>query len=330
MLHLKVVAGWKLDPEVGRVKVHRLLSIVMLLLTNKRIGAQELAERFEVSLRTIYRDLETINAAGIPIVSFSGPNGGYEIMEQYHIDRQMVTLEDLRSIMTALNGLEASLKDPQLHDVIAKVGALITKAEQAKLEESGDELLFNANLWRGKEADSGTISALRRAARFRHVVRFRYVTARGEEEEREAEPVGLAWKGYAWYLHAWCRLRRDYRTFRLTRIRDCRVLEERFAPRGVSLKELDARLDAAGPEFPQIRMVLRFHPRQRVRVEEYFPPEEIRVDGDGYYRVDTVHAEDEWLYGTLLGFGPDVTVLEPRRLADNLKRRALAIARLYE
>jgi len=146
------------------VKVHRLLSIVMLLLTNKRIGAQELAERFEVSLRTIYRDLETINAAGIPIVSFSGPNGGYEIMEQYHIDRQMVTLEDLRSIVTALNGLEASLKDPQLHDVIAKVGALITKAEQAKLEESGDELLFNANLWRGKEADSGTISALRRGA----------------------------------------------------------------------------------------------------------------------------------------------------------------------
>ena len=216
---------------MGRVKVHRLLSIVMLLLTNKRIGAQELAERFEVSLRTIYRDLETINAAGIPVVSFSGPNGGYEIMEQYHIDRQIVTLEDLRSIMTALNGLEASLKDPQLHDVIAKVGALITKAEQAKLEESGDELLFNANLWRGKEADSGTISALRRAARFRHVVRFRYVTARGDEEEREAEPVGLAWKGYAWYLHAWCRLRRDFRTFRLTRIRDCRVLEERFAPR---------------------------------------------------------------------------------------------------
>ena len=229
------------------MKVHRLLSIVMLLLTNKRIGAQELAERFEVSLRTLYRDLETINAAGIPVVSFSGPNGGYEIMEQYHIDRQIVTLEDLRSIMTALNGLEASLKDPQLHDVIAKVGVLITKAEQAKLEESGDELLFNANLWRGREADSGTISALRRAARFRHVVRFRYVTARGDEEEREAEPVGLAWKGYAWYLHAWCRLRRDFRTFRLTRIRDCRVFEERFAPRGVSLKELDARFDALTP-----------------------------------------------------------------------------------
>ena len=315
---------------MGRVKVHRLLSIVMLLLTNKRIGAQELAERFEVSLRTIYRDLETINAAGIPVVSFSGPNGGYEIMEQYHIDRQIVTLEDLRSIMTALNGLEASLKDPQLHDVIAKVGALITKAEQAKLEESGDELLFNANLWRGKEADSGTISALRRAARFRHVVRFRYVTARGDEEEREAEPVGLAWKGYAWYLHAWCRLRRDFRTFRLTRIRDCRVLEERFAPRGVSLKELDARFDVLDPRSAQIRMVLRFHPRQRMRVEEYFPPEEIRVEEDGYYRVETVHAEDEWLYGTLLGFGPEVTVLEPRRLADNLKRRALAIARLYE
>jgi len=317
--------------EVGRLKVHRLLSIVMLLLTNKRVGARELADKFEVSLRTIYRDLETLGGAGIPIVSFSGPNGGYEIMERYHIDRQIVTLEDLRSIMTALNGLEASLKkDPQLSDVIAKVGALITKAEQTKLEEFGDELLFNANLWRGRSADGETIAALRRAARFRQVVRFRYVTVRGDEEEREAEPVGLAWKGYAWYLHAWCRLRRDYRTFRLTRIRDLRVLEERFAPRGVTLKELDARWDKGGAEAPQIRMVLRFHPRQRVRVEEYFPPEEIKVDADGYFLVDTTHAEDDWLYGTLLGFGPDVIVLEPRRLADNIKRRALDIARLYE
>jgi len=108
------------------------------------------------------------------------------------------------------------------------------------------------------------------------------------------------------------------------------VLEERFVPRGVSLKELDARLDAGGAEAPQIRMVLRFHPRQRVRVEEYFPPEEITVDEDGYFLVDTTHAEDEWLYGTLLGFGPDVAVLQPRHLADNVRQRALAIARLYE
>lgn len=312
------------------MKVHRLLSIVMLLLTNKRVGARELAERFEVSLRTIYRDLETLGGAGIPIVSFSGPNGGYEIMERYHIDRQIVTLEDLRSIMTALNGLEASLKDQQLSDLVAKVGALITKAEQAKQEEFGDELLFHANLWRGRSADGETISTLRRAARFRQVVRFRYVTLRGEEEERETEPVGLAWKGYAWYLHAWCRLRRDFRTFRLTRIRDLRVLEERFAPHGVNLKELDERWEKQSAEAPQIRMVLRFHQRQRVRVEEYFPPEEIMVDADGYFLVDTTHAEDEWLYGTLLGFGPDVAVLEPRRLADNIKQRALAIARLYE
>ena len=312
------------------MKVHRLLSIVMLLLTRKRISAQELAERFEVSLRTIYRDLETISSAGIPIVSFSGPSGGYEIMEQYHIDRQIVTLEDLRSISTALKGLASTLHDPKLSEVLVKVGALITKAEQAKLEESGDELLFNANLWRGKHADHETIATLRQAARFRHVVRFRYITAQGGEEDREVEPVGLAWKGYAWYLHAFCRLRQDYRTFRLTRIKHCRALEERFASRGVSLKELDARWDAENTASPQIRMVLRFHPRLRVRVEEYFPPEEIEVDDDGYYRVNTVHAEDEWLYGTLLSFGPDVTVLEPVRLAENVKQRALQIADRYK
>jgi len=107
-------------------------------------------------------------------------------------------------------------------------------------------------------------------------------------------------------------------------------LEERFASRGVSLKELDARWDAENTASPQIRMVLRFHPRLRVRVEEYFPPEEIEVDDDGYYRVNTVHAEDEWLYGTLLSFGPDVTVLEPVRLAENVKQRALQIADRYK
>ncbi|CEG27123.1 helix-turn-helix transcriptional regulator [Bacillus sp. B-jedd] len=311
------------------MKVHRLLSIVMQLLRRKRISGQELADLFEVSLRTIYRDLETINSAGIPIVSYSGANGGYEIMEQYHIDRQMVTSEELHSILTALKGIQSSLEDPDLADLMVKVGALLTKSEQGQLGEAGETLIFDTNIWRGGHVDKSLIATLRETARNRHVVLFNYTNAEGTGEPRTVEPIGLAWKGYAWYLYAYCRLRNDYRTFRLSRMKELVVLDERFIRREISLEELDARWgkqDAAN----LVSMVLRFHPRARVKVEEYFPPEEITVTDNGYFIVRTEHEEDVWLYGTLLSYGTDVSVLEPKHVAENIKVRARQIYRLYE
>lgn len=311
------------------MKVHRLLSIVMHLLTRRRIGAQELADRFEVSLRTIYRDLETIGGCGIPIVSYSGPSGGYEIMEQYRIDRQIVTLYDLNAIMTALKGLKSSLVDPELDRLLVKVGALIAKSEQQQLEETGETILFDTNTWRSGHIDKTMVAELRSAASNRLVVSFSYINSEGAAEERTAEPIGLAWKGYAWYLYAFCRLRNDYRTFRLTRIKELRVRMEKFASRGVGLEEQDRRWgDQAAPHPTPIK--LRFHPRMRVKVEEYFPPEEIAMDDDGYLIVDTVHNEDIWLYSTLLSYGTDAEVLSPSRVADNLKERARRIFNLYE
>lgn len=311
------------------MKINRLLSIVMYLLSRKRMGGQELADIFEVSLRTIYRDLETINDAGIPIASYSGANGGYEIMDQYRIDRQIVTLEDLHSIMNALKGIQSSLDDPALDDLMAKVGALVTKSEQSRLEEAGEKLIFDTKIWRGGNVDRHMLTSLRQAAKNRSVVLFQYTNSEGTGEPRTVEPIGLAWKGYAWYLYAYCRLRKDYRTFRLTRIKELVVSAERFVNRDISMEDLDARWGKQDTKN-QIPMVLRFHPRARARVEEYFPPEEITIGEDSYLLVRTEHAEDVWLYGTLLSYGTDVTVLEPKHLANNIKDRALQIYSLYE
>lgn len=311
------------------MKVHRLLSIVMHLLRRKRMSGQELADLFEVSLRTIYRDLETINSVGIPIVSFSGANGGYEIMEQYHIDRQIVTTQDLHSILNGLKAIQSSLHDPDLADLMVKVGALLSKSEQNQLEEAGESLIFDTNIWRGGHVDTSLISRLRKAARNQLIIQFEYTNSEGSGEVRTVEPIGLAWKGYAWYLYAFCRLRNDYRTFRLSRMKELIVSDERFIHRGISLEELDARWGKQETEN-LISMVLRFHPRVRVRVEEYFPPEEITIAEDGYFIVRTEHAEDVWLYGTLLSYGTDVTVLEPKHLAVSIKERALQIYNLYE
>ncbi|UUZ81381.1 HTH domain-containing protein [Paenibacillus sp. P26] len=131
------------------MKIERSLAITMLLLSQRRVSAPTLARKFEVSLRTIYRDLETINSAGIPIVSYTGPEGGYEIMEQFRIDRQIVTFDDLQSILTALKGVRSSLDDEDMDRLLSKIKALVARSEQNRMEEAGETLIFDTNLWHG-------------------------------------------------------------------------------------------------------------------------------------------------------------------------------------
>jgi len=311
------------------LKLHRLLAITMLLLNRRRLSGQELADRFEVSLRTIYRDLEMINGAGIPVVSYTGADGGYEIMDQYRIDKQMVTMDELHSIVTALKGMRATLDDKETDHLLAKVGALVAKTEPNRTEDPGDPILFDTNSWGGARMDKTTITHLRQAAKNRQVVRFHYTNIDGADADRTVEPIGLAWKNNAWYLYAYCRLRGDYRTFKLSRIKQLRVENETFPNKGVSLEDLDAKWGRREMS-PRIDMVLRFHPRVRVRLEEYFGSDWITVEEDGFLTMRAHFGDDAWLHGLLLSYGSDVKVLEPQHLADTIKRRAEQIVRLYE
>lgn len=311
------------------MKLQRLLGITMLLLSRKRVGAQELARRFEVSLRTIYRDIEAINAAGVPIASFAGIDGGYEIMDEFRIERQIVTYDDLSFIVTALKGMQSTLQDQQMEHLLAKISALFAKSDRHRLEEEGEQLIIGVNPWMRVDADKEKLAALRLAARNRNVVWLTYSSSEGDTEERAVEPIGLAWKGSAWYLYAYCRLRRDCRTFKLSRIRQLRVDMEVFPRRKERLEDLDARWGQRGMRS-FITMVLRFHPRVRVRVEEYFGLEQITMEEDGSLLVRSEHPEDAWLYGMLLSYGPDVHVLEPETLAEEISGQAKRVVELYK
>ena len=162
------------------MKIQRLLAITMLLLSQRRINGQVLADKFEVSIRTIYRDLETINSAGIPIISYTGADGGYEIMEQFRIDRQIVTLDELQSILTALKGVQSSLNDQDMDTLLTKVKALVAKSDQNRMEESGETLIFDTNLWHGGGLrDKSMLTSLRQAAKNRTVITFLYTNSEG-------------------------------------------------------------------------------------------------------------------------------------------------------
>lgn len=311
------------------MKLQRLLGITMLLLSRKRVGAQELARRFEVSLRTIYRDIEVINAAGVPIASFAGIDGGYEIMDEFRIERQIVTYDDLSFIVTALKGMQSTLQDQQMEHLLDKISALFAKSDRHRLEEEGEQLIIGVNPWMRVDADKDKLAALRLAARNRNVVWLTYSSSEGDTEVRSVEPIGLAWKGSAWYLYAYCRLRRDCRTFKLSRIRQLRVDMEVFPRRKERLEDLDSRWGQRGMRS-YITMALRFHPRVRVRVEEYFGLEQITVEEDGSLLVRSEHPEDAWLYGMLLSYGPDVHVLEPETLAEEISGQAKRVVELYK
>ncbi|CAM3680082.1 YafY family protein [Cohnella lubricantis] len=311
------------------MKIERLLGITMMLLGQRRVNAQTLADKFEVSLRTIYRDLETINTAGIPIVSYTGTDGGYEIMEQFRIDRQIVTFEDLQAILVALRGVQASLDDQEMDGLLSKIKALVSRSEQLQMEEAGETLLFDTNLWHGGGLkDRSILASLRRAAKNRNVVSFLYTNTEGLGEQREAEPIGLAWKGYAWYLYAYCRLRSDYRTFRLSRMTGLRVHLEHFAARGVRMEELDARWGNQEID-PQVELILQFRPRVRVRVEEAFDAEKVETQEDGTLLVRVSYPDNHWMYENLLSYGPDVLVREPAFVAEKIRNLGEQICRNY-
>lgn len=301
----------------------------MLLLGRRRVTGQELAEKFEVSLRTIYRDLETINGAGIPIASYSGADGGYEIMEQYRIDKQIVSAEELGEIATALKGMQASFDDGGMDRLLDKVGALLSKSERERHAEAGETVLLNAGgIWARRPSNKLAITTLRQASKSGEVVRFAYTKPELAAEERTVEPIGLAWKGYAWYLYAFCRSKQDYRVFRLSRMRDIRLTGESFARKDVTLEELDARW--GGANEATVQLVLRFEPKASVRVEEYFDESEIARLDDGSLLVRAAQTENSWLYGMLFSYGTSVRILEPARIADIVKEQARLIYAMYE
>ncbi|KRE96669.1 hypothetical protein ASG89_30860 [Paenibacillus sp. Soil766] len=311
------------------MKIQRLLGITMLLLSQRRVNAQTFADKFEVSLRTIYRDLETINTAGIPIVSYTGYDGGYEIMEQFRIDRQIVTFDDLQSILVALKGVQASLEDKEMEDLLTKIKALVVRSEQNQMEDSGETLIFDTNLWHGGGLkDKSMLVSLRQASKNRKVVSFLYTNTDGIGEQREVEPIGIAWKGYAWYLYAYCRLRNDYRTFRLSRVNSLRIHLEHFTNKGVRMSELDARWgnQETGPSVP---LLLHFRSRLRVRVEEAFGLDNTEIQEDGSILVRTSYPNNHWMYGMILSYGPDVRVLEPAFVADKIRIQGEQIANNY-
>ncbi|AFC27379.1 Helix-turn-helix type 11 domain-containing protein [Paenibacillus mucilaginosus 3016] len=328
------MVSWKKrrHKEGSKLKLDRLLAITMLLLNRRRVSAKELSERFEVSLRTIYRDLEAINGAGIPVASYAGASGGYEIMETYRIERQYLSLEELQSIIVALRGIQTTLAEPDIDigSLLDKVGSLVARTASGGTADLRLEMILDLNPWQGGQAEKAKLHLLKQAIRAQQLISFGYTSSQGEDSARTCEPMGVVLKGYIWYLYGFCRLRTDFRIFRLSRIMDLTLLGETFERRAGELEELRFGWNADyHAKRALLGLVLQFSPRAKAKVQDGFEESEIETRPDGSLLVRCQRPDEPWLYSMLMSYGTDVRVLEPSSVADMLRQKAQEIVRMY-
>ncbi len=288
------------------MRIDRLLGITVLLLNRDRITARELAERFEVSVRTVYRDLETINTAGIPVVSYTGNQGGYGILDTFRIDRQVLTFGDVVSLVSTLRAVNSVLENRELDAAVEKIANLLPRRGEDALSRASERIVIDILPMGYTKKQKDRLADVHRAVSEQRLIRFAYCNNRGENTVRTVEPMTLIFKGGVWYLFAFCRLKSAYRLFRLSRMSDSEVLDETFQRREESFRDIFAS-NPAGPNL--VELELRFSPEVRSRVEDFFDPDQIRRDEIGHMRVDVVFPEDEWVYAFLLGFGEHLEVL---------------------
>lgn len=308
------------------MKVDRLVSIIMILLDKKRIGAQALADMFEVSPRTIYRDIEAINMAGIPIRSISGVGGGFEIMPEYKLDKKVFSIADLSAILMGLSSLSNMVRDNELVNVLAKVKSLIPDGEEKDIEIKTGQIRIDLSPWIGNRNIQPYLETIKTALQDHKLLRFEYMAHRGNKSVRTVEPYQLVLKGGHWYFQGYCHVRNDYRLFRLSRITKLQMEQETFIPRDYQKPILAFEKIA---ETMQTEIKIRIHKSVLDRVLEYCTYDRFVPDGDEYYIVKFPFIENDYHYDILLGFGDKCECLEPVRIRTEIRRKIQDMAAVY-
>lgn len=309
------------------MKVDRLVSIIMILLDKKRIGAQELANLFEVSPRTIYRDIDVINMAGIPVRSISGVGGGFEITQEYKVDKKFFSTADLSVLLMGLSSLSNMIRGDELVHALAKVKSFIPADRAKDIELKANQIYVDLSPWMGNGNIQAYVEMIKTALQESKLLSFEYVAHHGNRTARTIEPYQLVLKSSHWYVQGYCHTRNDFRLFRLSRMSNLHMQEETFAPRDYQKPTLDF---AGILETMQTRIKIRIHKSVMDMVLDFCVYEDFSPDGDEHYIVSFPFIKNDYYYNILFSFGDKCECLEPLHIRAEMKRRIHDIAAIYE
>ncbi len=295
------------------MQVDRLFTITYLLLERGIMTASELASRLEVSVRTVYRDVDILSNAGIPIYCVKGKGGGIRMMPEFVLHRSFLSKEEQQEILDALQALRAA-GQPGSSLALTKLKALFHR-------ENTEWITVDFGGW---NPNSGLFSQIKSAIVQHKRIRFTYYSSYGSALQRMVEPLQLCFKGRSWYLSAYCLYRQDYRLFKLTRIKQCTVLEESFSRIPPPVRK------APSQPIPIVHLKLRAEPCLAYRIYDEFEPQQVTELPDGGFLIEVSYPDDSWVSGFLLSFGPSLVVLEPVSLRKTIQQKLRQALARYE
>jgi predicted DNA-binding transcriptional regulator YafY len=295
------------------MKNDRLFQIVYLLLEKGTITAPELARALEVSVRTIYRDVEALSIAGVPVYASQGKNGGVSLLPNYAFDKALLSDDEQNQILFAIQSLKAT--DQPVDALLSKLGGLFQK-------ENANWIEVDFSRWGIGKTDTKKFELLKTALIQKRALEIVYCSSSGETNRRVILPIKLIFKDKSWYLQAYCRKADNFRVFKVNRIVELALLDERFG----SLPDEPPPLEPDYMTQPSYqRILLRFSPAIAFRIYDEFDRSSIATQPDGSLVVTAYFPQDGWVVGYLHSFGTDVTILEPAEMRAYVANYAKAI-----
>lgn len=302
------------------MKIDRLIAETMFLLNRGIVSASTLAERFEVSKRTIQRDIDVLDRAGIPIISTYGVDGGYQIMDGFKLMKQIAGIDDYLNIITALKGLITAYDNE-------KISLTLEKA-LSSMQEGEQRVFIDFSIARESYKVNDHLKLIEKAIYEKIPLNLEYTNAEQISSTRLVEPLALSYQWYAWYLFAYCTLRKDYRLFKLPRILRCEFSDEDFTKEHSNVELLiKSKSKSDKRELFNIRLLCKKEIRQQAL--EYLNYNSIEEHENGDFLITMRVPFERMWFSLIMGFGDKVQVVEPDGLKGMLKQKAEEILSIY-
>lgn len=292
------------------MQINRLFEIVYILLNRKTITARELAEHFEVSVRTIYRDIDALSIAGIPVYTSKGKSGGISLTDNFVLNKSMLSEKEQEEILMSLKSLSV-MKFLDVEPVFKKLSTVFNKEGVSWID-------VDLSQWGSDSDEKDKFSLIKTAILNNRVVSFMYYNSNGEKSLRNVEPLKIIFKGQGWYLYGFCKLKNEFRIFKFTRIKKLNLQNDVFKrdiindTLNISDKLHDSKM---------VTLNLKIHENMAYRVYDEFAEENIVKNADGSFNTIAIFPEGDWIYGYIMSYGEYAEVIEPDYIREIIRRK---------
>ncbi len=288
----------------------RLFKILYYLLDKGTVTAPELAKKFEVSVRTIYRDIDMLSGAGIPVYTTTGHGDGIHLFDNFVLKKSLLSEQKMQDILIGVQSLSA-VQYPDTDGVMSKLKATFQIAESDWIE-------IDFSRWGSiVEKEKQYFEMLKRSILGRQEIQFLYYNSLGEVSQRRCQPLKMVYKDKAWYLYAYCLKRNDYRLFRISRIKELLVTDQYFKSHSEMKESVFSLMEEMGKP---ITIELSFPKEVSYRVYDRFEDDVIKWNGQEI-RVNVTLPETEWLYSFIMSFGNQISIMYPVSLKEKIIER---------